>query len=64
MQRLEGSRHVPDVKTGAQPIPDWKRIDAIQKVLPQRDRNKAEEAGGLISMDEWGEMVMKGNPLA
>ena len=51
-------------ETAAQPIPGWKRIDAIQKVLPQRDRNKADEAGGLISMDEWGEIVMKGNPLA
>jgi uncharacterized protein len=64
MQRLEGSRYVPDVKTGAQPIPGWKRIDAIQGVLPQRDQNKADTAGGLISMDEWGDMVVKGNPLA
>lgn len=64
MQRLEGSRYVPDLKTGAQPIPGWKRIDAIQGVLPQRDQNKADAAGGLISMDERGDMVAKGNPLA
>jgi uncharacterized protein len=64
MQRVEGSRYVPDTKSGAQPIPGWKRIDAIQGVLPMRDQNKADTVGGLISMDQWGEMVMKGDPLA
>jgi len=64
MQRIEGSRYVPDTQTGAQPIPGWKRIDAIQPVLPQRDQGKADTVGGLISMDQWGEMVMKGDPLA
>jgi uncharacterized protein len=64
MQRLSGSSYVPDVKTDAQPIPGWKRIDAIQGVLPQRDQNKVDSAGGLISMDEWGGMVASGNPLA
>ncbi len=64
LQRLEGSRYVPHTSTGAQPIPGWKRIDAIQGVLPRRDQNKADTVGGLISMDQWGEMVMKGDPLA
>jgi hypothetical protein len=64
MQRLAGSRHVPDTRTGAQPIPGWKRIDAIQGVLPLRDQGKADTVGGLISMDGWGEMVMQGDPLA
>jgi len=64
MQRLEASRYVPDTITGAQPIPGWKRIDAIQGVLPRRDQGKADSVGGLISMDEWGEMVAQGNPLA
>jgi uncharacterized protein len=64
MQRLEGSRYVPNTQTGAQPIPGWKRIDAIQGVLPKRDQNKADTVGGLISMDDWGAMVMKGDPLA
>lgn len=64
MQRIEGSRYVPDTQTGEQPIPGWKRIDAIQAVLPKRDQDKADTAGGLISMDEWGGMVAKGDPLA
>jgi uncharacterized protein len=64
MQRVQASRYVPDTKTGQQPMPGWKRIDAIQGVLPQRDQHKAHTVGGLISMDEWGAMVMKGDPLA
>lgn len=64
MQRLAGSRYVPDPVTGAQPVPGWKRIDAIQGVLPQRDQGQAEAAGGLISMGEWEAMVKQGNPLA
>jgi predicted pyridoxine 5'-phosphate oxidase superfamily flavin-nucleotide-binding protein len=64
MQRVEASRYVPDTATGEQPIPGWKRIDAIQGVLPQRDQGKADTVGGLITMDEWGAMVLKGDPLA
>jgi hypothetical protein len=64
MQRVQPSRYVPDTQTGAQPIPGWKRIDAIQGVLPKRDQGRAETVGGLISMDQWGEMVMRGDPLA
>ena len=64
MQRIEASRYVPDATTGAQPIAGWKRIDAIQPVLPKRDQNQAHLVGGLISMDEWGAMVMKGDPNA
>jgi uncharacterized protein len=64
MQRVQPSRYVPDTVTGAQPIPGWKRIDAIQGVLPRRDQGQADTVGGLISMDQWGEMVMKGDPLA
>lgn len=64
MQRVAPSRYVPDTATGAQPIPGWKRIDAIQGVLPQRDQGRADSVGGLISMEQWGEMVAKGDPLA
>jgi uncharacterized protein len=64
MERKQSSRYVPDAITGAQPIPGWKRIDAIQAVLPKRDQGKADSVGGLISMDEWGGMVAKGDPMA
>ena len=64
MTRTEPSRYVPDAVTGEQHIPGWKRIDAIQGVLPSRDQNKADSVGGLISMDEWGAMVATGDPRA
>lgn len=64
MQRVAPSRYVPHAVSGAQPIPGWKRIDAIQAVLPRRDQGKAETVGGLISMSEWGDMVAEGDPLA
>jgi uncharacterized protein len=63
MQRVANSRYVPDDK-GFQPIPGWKRIDAIQGVLPARDQNKADTVGGLISMEQWGGMVARGDPEA
>lgn len=63
MQRLQASRYVPDAKTGEQPIPGWKRIDAIQG-LPRRDLGKADTVGESISMEEWGGMVAQGDPLA
>jgi predicted pyridoxine 5'-phosphate oxidase superfamily flavin-nucleotide-binding protein len=64
MQRMQASRYVPDPRTGEQPIPGWKRIDAIQGVLPRRDQGKADTVGGLISMEDWGGMVAQGDPLA
>lgn len=64
MKRLSGSRYVPNTATGEQPIPAWKRIDAIQGVLPGRDQGKAGDIGGLITMGEWEDMVKRGDPLA
>lgn len=64
MHRIGGSRYIPDTKTGHQSIPGWKRIDAIQGVLPKRDQGKASCFGGWISTDEWGAMVMQGAPRA
>lgn len=55
---------MPQASAGHQPIPGWKRIDAFQGVLTKRDQGKADTAGGLITMDEWGGMVAQGNPLA
>ena len=64
MQRLAASRYVPDASTGAQPIPGWKRIDAIQGVLPLRDQGQAGRAGGLITLGDWEAMVKQGDPMA
>jgi uncharacterized protein len=64
MTRVAASRYIPDANTGEQAVPGWKRIDMIQSVLPARDQNKAHLDGGLISMDEWGQMVADGDPRA
>ena len=37
-------------------------IDAL--VLPRRDQGKADSVGGLITMDQWGSMVMEGDERA
>ncbi len=63
MQRVQTSRYVP-AANGSAPIPGWKRIDAIQPVLPVRDQDKADTDGGLISMEQWGAMAANGDPRA
>ena len=49
--KVEESKYVPKVETET-PIPDWKRLDKLQDVLPSKDRGKAERQGGLLSFDE------------
>ena len=59
MQRIESSKYVP--QTGKDtPIPQWKRIDAVQDALPTCEKGLAEKLGGTIMSEEYGEMVMKG----
>lgn len=59
MQRIEPSRYVP--QAGSEPpAPQWKRIDALQDVLPQCDSGLAEKLGGTITPEEYGLMVRNG----
>jgi uncharacterized protein len=46
------SPHVPDA-AGQQPFPNWKRIDILAEVLPQRDQMKVSEAGGTMSVEQY-----------
>lgn len=56
MQRVEQSKYVP--QAGAQtPAPQWKRIDALQDVLPSCDQGLAEQAGGTITPEQYGDML-------
>lgn len=57
--RVETSQYVPD-KTGNQPFPAWKRIDAIQDFLHEKDQGKAEQEGGLITEEQYLEKVGEG----
>ena len=63
MRRVESSRYVPDAN-GEAPVPGWKRIDAIQPVLPARDAGEAERGGGTIAVEEYGAMLERGDPEA
>ena len=59
-KRLEPSRYVPK-EDGDTPLAGWKRIDAVQDVLPGKDVGRPEQEGGVVTMEEWGEMLQKGD---
>lgn len=51
-RKLAPSRFVP--RAGQEtPVPDWKRIDALQDVLPEADRRQVERGGGVLSAEEY-----------
>jgi predicted pyridoxine 5'-phosphate oxidase superfamily flavin-nucleotide-binding protein len=58
-QRLDSSKYVPKAEC-ATPLPQWKRIDGLQDVLPERDKEIAAKLGGTITPEEYGAMVMRG----
>ncbi len=58
-QKVESSRYVPKAASET-PLAAWKRIDAVQDVLPGRDIGRPEAAGGVITMEEWAGMLQKG----
>ena len=58
-QRLQTSKYAPQAGRAAPPAPQWKRIDAIQDALPEREKNVARELGGTITFEEYGAKVSK-----
>ena len=58
-QRVAKSKFVPapDIET---PIPGWKRIDQVQDALPAHQQGRAEERGGEITMEQYGELLARG----
>ena len=58
-RREETSKYVPQAECKT-PAPQWKRIDVLQDVLPARDKTIANESGGTITPEEYGELVKKG----
>lgn len=50
-QRVETSKYVPQKDTEA-PLPEWKKLDLFQEMLPSKDQGKAEEQGGTITLEE------------
>ncbi|MCX7084258.1 MAG: pyridoxamine 5'-phosphate oxidase family protein [Methylococcales bacterium] len=59
MQKLESSKYVPQIDTET-PGTQWKRIDALQDVLPACDKDIAKKLGGIITPEEYGAMVLSG----
>ncbi|MCX7178362.1 MAG: pyridoxamine 5'-phosphate oxidase family protein [Proteobacteria bacterium] len=59
MSRSESSKYVPQAGKDT-PQPQWKRIDAIQDVLPAQVQGVAEKMGGIITPEAYAAMVIKG----
>lgn len=57
MSRVESSKYVPQEGRDTAP-PQWKRINAIQDVLPSCDQGVAEKLGGIITPEEYAAMLM------
>jgi predicted pyridoxine 5'-phosphate oxidase superfamily flavin-nucleotide-binding protein len=58
-QKLTDSRYVPNSNATA-PLPAWKRLDIVQEAIPARDREQVSRSGGEITMDNYVELLMKG----
>lgn len=59
MAYVSPSKYVP-LQNGTPPQPQWKRIDAVQDVLPLKDHAAAEGLGGVITPEEYGAMIGRG----
>lgn len=60
MARVENSKAVPRTDCDT-PFAQWKRIDAVQEALAAKDQGRAEGVGGVITMDEWVDNLLKGD---
>ena len=59
-QRVQTSKYAPQAGCEAPPPPQWKRIDAMQDVLPDREKDLAKKHGGTITFAEYEALVIKG----
>ena len=57
-KRITQSRYTPDAD-GNSPLAEWKRIDLLEDVLPQNDKDKVRDAG-KIGINDWLEKVKSG----
>jgi predicted pyridoxine 5'-phosphate oxidase superfamily flavin-nucleotide-binding protein len=56
-QRMQTSKYAPQSGCASPPPPQWKRIDAIQDALPERENGLAKDLGGTISFAEYAALV-------
>jgi uncharacterized protein len=59
-EKVKVSRYVPraDCET---PLAGWKRIDILQTSLAAKDQGKADQAGGLLTVEQWFGKVAEGS---
>lgn len=58
-KRIKTSKYVPQANCKT-PIPQWKRIDAIQDALPELEKDIADKTEGIITIEEYSELLGKG----
>ncbi|MCX4188250.1 pyridoxamine 5'-phosphate oxidase family protein [Methylophaga sp. OBS4] len=58
-QRVEDSHYVPQAGC-CPPLPQWKRIDALQDVISTQDQQAVRDQGGPITPEQYGELLKKG----
>lgn len=59
-QRVQSSKYTPKTDFEKPLTPQWKRIDGLQDVLPEKEKGIAEKLGGAITPEEYGELLVKG----
>ncbi len=59
-EKVKPSRYVPREQCET-PLAGWKRIDFVQPSLAGKDQGKAEQAGGLLSVEQWFGKVAEGS---
>lgn len=57
---VKQSRYVPREACDT-PLAGWKRIDIVQPSLPVKDQGRAEQAGGIITVEEWYGKLFQGS---
>jgi uncharacterized protein len=58
-QRVQTSKYAPQAGCELPSPPQWKRIDALQDVLPEREKDLAQRLGGTITFQEYSALVTK-----
>ncbi len=62
-QKVKDSHYVP--KTDCEtPVAAWKRVDEVNDVLSDKDREKVEKSGGTMPIEEWMSYVQSGDEKA
>lgn len=58
-RKLARSPYVPAAAEEA-PLPQWKRLEALQDVLPDRDRRRVADGDGLLTPEQYEELLRRG----